>query len=161
MTTIVAMTGEHLPAVLAHEPEMFGTEAWSASAYREELADTRYRHYVAAVDDDGTLQGWAGVRIVGPEAEILTVGVVRSARRLGIGTVLLTDLLDEATRRRAGVVFLEVRVDNVAARALYEREGFTELGIRRGYYDGGRVDALTMSRATVLPGPFPAPGPTP
>lgn len=160
MTTIVAMTGQHLPAVLAHEPEMFGTEAWSASAYREELADTRHRHYVAAVDDDGAVQGWAGVRIVGAEAEILTVGVVGSARRLGIGAVLLTDLLDEATRRGAREVFLEVRVDNAAARALYEREGFAELGIRRGYYDGGRVDALTMRRAAEPRAPVPSPEPS-
>jgi ribosomal-protein-alanine N-acetyltransferase len=42
--------------------------------------------------------------------------------------------------------FLEVRVDNEPARALYLREGFTELGVRRGYYDNGRVDAVVMTR---------------
>ena len=44
------------------------------------------------------------------------------------------------------VVFLEVRVDNPAARALYDSEGFEQIGLRRGYYDGGRVDAVTMRR---------------
>ncbi len=43
-------------------------------------------------------------------------------------------------------VLLEVRVDNDAARTLYRSEGFAELGVRRGYYELGRVDAITMRR---------------
>jgi ribosomal-protein-alanine N-acetyltransferase len=59
---------------------------------------------------------------------------------------MLADLLAEAVRRGAREVFLEVRVDNDGARALYASEGFAELGRRRGYYDGGRVDAVTMRK---------------
>jgi ribosomal-protein-alanine N-acetyltransferase len=84
--------------------------------------------------------------VVGLEADILTVGVLPVARRLGIGTRLVHALLDEARLRGVTAAFLEVRVDNVAARALYEREGFRPVGMRRGYYDGGRVDAVTMRR---------------
>src|SRR6185503_14847587 len=91
--------------------------------------------------------GWAGVMIIGRTAEILTVGVVPDARRAGIARRLIATLLDEAQRRGATEVFLEVRVDNDAARALYGSEGFAELGRRRGYYDGGRVDAVTMRRS--------------
>jgi ribosomal-protein-alanine N-acetyltransferase len=49
-------------------------------------------------------------------------------------------------------VFLEVRVDNKAAKALYEGFGFTPLRIRRGYYDGGRVDAVEMRLPLDEPG---------
>ena len=55
---------------------MFGPEAWTADGYRDELADTRHRYYLAAVDEDGALLGWAGVRVIADTAEILTVGVI-------------------------------------------------------------------------------------
>lgn len=147
---LVPMTAAHVDVLLPFEREMFGAEAWSADAYRAELADTRLRHYVAAVEvgdgPDGALLGWAGVMVVGPDAEVLTVGTVPAARRRGIGRRLLRALLAEAARRGASQVFLEVRVDNDAAIALYEDEGFTRLGRRRGYYENGRVDALTMRK---------------
>jgi [ribosomal protein S18]-alanine N-acetyltransferase len=147
---IVPMRREHINELLPYEVDLFGSEAWSRASYLDELADTRYRRYLVAVDD-GRLVGWAGVRVLPPSAEILTVGVVPSARRRGIGTQLLTALTDEARRRGADEVFLEVRVDNEAAQTLYEREGFYRLGVRRGYYEGGRVDAVTMRAALLLP----------
>ncbi len=146
---VVPMRVEHIDALMPYEQEMFGSEAWSADGYRDELADTRHRHYLAAVDEDGGLVGWAGLRVVADSAEILTVGVVPAARRLGIGARLLAMLLDEARRRDATEAFLEVRVDNTAAQKLYERARFVRVGTRRGYYDRGRVDAVVMRK--VLP----------
>ena len=143
------MRREHVDALLPYERDMFGTEAWSRAAYLAELADRRLRHYVAAESADGALLGWAGVMVVSGAAEILTVGVVPAARRGGLGRALLHALLDEARRRGATEAFLEVRVDNAAAIALYEAEGFARLGVRRGYYDAGRVDALTMRLAAL------------
>ena len=144
--SIVPMTLTHLDAVMPYEQEMFGTEAWSVDGYRDELADTRHRRYVVALGSAGELLGWAGVRVVSGEADILTVGVIPAARRQGIAVRLVHALLGEARRLGAGTAFLEVRVDNSAAQALYEREGFVQVGVRRGYYDGGRVDAVTMRR---------------
>jgi ribosomal-protein-alanine N-acetyltransferase len=144
--TIVPMTAEHIEALMPYEREMFATEAWSASSYRAELADTARRHYLAAEGPGGQFLGWAGIMVVGEAAEVLTVGVVPAARRRGIAIELLTDLLAEARRRGAREAFLEVRVDNDPAVLLYEREGFTRVGLRRGYYDHGRVDAVIMQR---------------
>jgi ribosomal-protein-alanine N-acetyltransferase len=143
---LVPMTVRHIAALLPYEQDMFGTEAWSADGYRAELADTEFRHYVAAEGPDGELLGWAGVMVVADSAEVLTVGVVPPARRLGLAVRMLADLLDEARRRGAREAFLEVRVDNEPAIALYEREGFARIGKRRGYYDHGRVDAVVMRR---------------
>jgi ribosomal-protein-alanine N-acetyltransferase len=143
---IVAMGPHHIDALMPYERAMFGTEAWTASSYRTELADSTLRHYLAAEGADRQLLGWAGVMVVGATAEILTVGVIPAARRQGIAGRLLAGLLDEARRRGAVEVFLEVRVDNAAARELYGRDGFVELGLRRGYYDSGRVDAVVMRR---------------
>jgi len=55
-------------------------------------------------------------------------------------------LLDEARRRDVTEAFLEVRVDNEGAMKLYERSRFVRVGMRRGYYDGGRVDAVVMRK---------------
>jgi ribosomal-protein-alanine N-acetyltransferase len=144
---IVPMTQAHIEELMPYEQELFGAEAWPASGYREELADRRHRWYVAALDGDGTLIGWAGIRVIGTDAEVLTIGVIPSARRRNVATNMLAALMDTARNRGAGQVFLEVRVDNLPARQLYLREGFTELGVRRGYYDNGRVDAVMMGRA--------------
>jgi [ribosomal protein S18]-alanine N-acetyltransferase len=144
---VVPMTKAHIDALMRYEREMFGTEAWTVDGYRAELADTRHRYYLAAVDENESLLGWAGIRVVGDTAEILTVGVVPQARRQGIGGRLLAVLLDAARRRGAVEAFLEVRVDNPAAQQLYEQARFVRVGIRRGYYAGGRVDAVVMRRA--------------
>jgi ribosomal-protein-alanine N-acetyltransferase len=155
---VIPMTRAHITALMPYEREMFGAEAWTADGYRDELADTRHRHYLAAVDaavdavaavdvENQALLGWAGVRIVADSAEILTVGVIPAARRQGIAARLLAMLLDEARRRGAVEAFLEVRVDNPGAQRLYERARFVKVGVRRGYYDGGRVDAVVMRRA--------------
>ncbi len=148
--TIVAMRPEHIDALLPFERDMFGTEAWSRASYRAELGDVRHRYYVAAEGPAGELLGWAGVRVIADTAEILTVGVVPGARRAGTARRMIDALLAEAIRRGAREAFLEVRVDNDAALALYAREGFERLGVRLGYYDGGRVDAVTMRKELPL-----------
>lgn len=145
--SIVPMTAAHIDALMPFELAMFGSEAWTRSGYRAELADSRHRTYVAAEGPEGELLGWAGVRVLADEAEILTVGVVPTARRQGLARQLVAALLDAARAGGAAQIYLEVRVDNAAARALYLTEGFAEIGVRRGYYDHGRIDAVVMSRA--------------
>jgi ribosomal-protein-alanine N-acetyltransferase len=147
--TVVPMTRAHIDLLMPFEREMFGTEAWTRGSYQAEIADTRDRYYVAAEGPDGELLGWAGVFFGGTVADVLTVGVLPAARRRGIARRLVAALLDEAARRGAEEAFLEVRVDNEAARELYRSEGFAEVGVRRGYYDAGRVDAVTMHKALI------------
>jgi ribosomal-protein-alanine N-acetyltransferase len=133
-----------LDALMPFEQQMFGPEAWSRQGYLDELADTQLRHYIVAETADHELLGTAGLLTIGETAQILTVGVLPGARRNGVGRLLVRALIAEARRRRATEVLLEVREDNHAARRLYAGEGFTVLGRRRGYYEQGRVDAITM-----------------
>ena len=79
------------------------------------------------------------------EAEIHTIGVDPAYQRLGIGRALLRGLLAVADAA-AALVFLEVRTDNAAARALYEADGFTVVGLRKRYYRPSGADAYTMRR---------------
>jgi ribosomal-protein-alanine N-acetyltransferase len=141
---IVTMTPAHIDALMPFEHVMFGTDAWPAESYAAELADTDLRHYLAVESEAGELLGWGGVMVIGESAEILTIGVVPTARRHGLATELLHSLLAEARRRGARECFLEVREDNDAARAFYDREGFRRTRLRRGYYDSGRANAVEM-----------------
>jgi ribosomal-protein-alanine N-acetyltransferase len=139
------MVVSDLDELFAYEREMFGPEAWSRRSYLDELADAEFRHYLVAADGD-TVLGCAGLLVVAETAQIVTIAVLPHARRQGIARALLRALVREAGRRQAEEVILEVRVDNAAARGLYEREGFTVIATRKGYYDHGRVDALVMRR---------------
>src|SRR5437763_1290628 len=64
----------------------------------------------------------------------------------GTGTALRKAPGDEADNRGYEEVLLEVREDNPRARRLYLRHGFTEVGIRRGYYQPSGVDAVVMRK---------------
>jgi [ribosomal protein S18]-alanine N-acetyltransferase len=76
----------------------------------------------------------------------VTLAVASGHWGLGIGSALLEALITEAARRGCTWVFLEVRTDNSRAQRLYRRYGFTEIGIRRGYYQPSGADALVMRR---------------
>lgn len=121
-------------------------DPWTPSAFVSELRSGR-TYYAAR--DAGTLVGYAGLGFVaGPpqvEGEIHNIAVDPAHRGRGIGRMLLRRLLEVADARLA-VLFLEVRTDNVAARALYESEGFTVVGLRRRYYRPSGADAHTMRR---------------
>jgi ribosomal-protein-alanine N-acetyltransferase len=138
------MTVADVDVLLPFEEIMFGTEAWSRNAYVEEVTDAELRYYLVAESDDGEILGDGGLMTIAETAQIVTVGVLPHARRQGIGRVLVQALVAEARRRQAEEVLLEVRTDNDAAQKLYESEGFSVIGKRRGYYDGGRVDAVVM-----------------
>jgi ribosomal-protein-alanine N-acetyltransferase len=134
----------HIGKVMPIEADLFGAERWSAGMFWNELANGH--HYVAAIDDDGTILGYAGLALQLPEAWVQNVAVRRTAQRRGVGRALLEALLDEASRAGATVVLLEVAVDNAPAQKLYATYGFEPVGMRRGYYQPSNTDALVMRR---------------
>ena len=138
---------DDLGAVLDLERTLFPDDAWSPGMFAEELAMQGHgRHYVAA-EEGTTLVGYAGMMLPGGrQAEVLTIAVDERQWGQGIGSALLTNLLDEAGRHDCSEVFLEVRADNPRAQDLYRRFGFEHVGIRRGYYQPSGTDAIVMRR---------------
>ncbi|MYW02184.1 ribosomal protein S18-alanine N-acetyltransferase [Streptomyces sp. SID3343] len=133
-----------IEAVIRLEHDLFVEDAWSAGMFWSELAEPEMRHYMVAEDETGAMAGYAGLAVIGDEGDVQTIAVRRDRWGTGLGTVLLTDLLDRASERGCRDVLLEVRVDNARAQALYERFGFKGIGVRRGYYQPANVDALVM-----------------
>jgi len=138
---------DDLAAVLDLERSLFPDDAWSPAMFAEELAmQGRGRHYVAA-EEGNELVGYAGMMLPGGrQAEVLTLAVKTAHWGRGIGSTLLTDLLDEAGRHDCTKMLLEVRADNLRAQDLYRRFGFSGVGIRRGYYQPSGMDAIVMRR---------------
>ena len=122
-----------------------GDDPWPEVAFVRELAAPHNRYVGARVGD--ALVGYAGIARLGRtppyEYEMHTVGVDPDFQGQGIGRRMMNDLLEFAGPD--GVVFLEVRTDNVPAIALYESLGFERMGVRKRYYRNG-ADAYTMRR---------------
>jgi ribosomal-protein-alanine N-acetyltransferase len=148
---LVPMRWWHIPEVGRLEIELFGDEAWSSELFWSELASAAAYYLVAlpAGDRSAAPVGYAGLSTTGADSYIQTIGVTTRIQRSGIGRMLMLRLLAEAERRGASTCWLEVRTDNSAAQQLYRTLGFTDRGVRRGYYQPSGADALMM--ATPLP----------
>lgn len=98
--------------------------------------------------EDGRMVGYAVTMPAPGETHLLNISVLPECQRGGIGTALLTMLVDLGREQGAGRMLLEVRAGNLAALAFYHRHGFLEIGRRRGYYPAheGREDAIVMAR---------------
>ncbi len=130
-----------VPAVTALEASVFGPDAWSAASVTEELTGPRRRAWVA---EDAEVVGYAVSSHAGDVVDLQRVAVSPSARGRGVGSTLVTTLLDAARSDGADRVLLEVADDNAPALALYARHGFAEIDRRPAYYRDGR-DALVLA----------------
>ena len=118
---------------------------WSDGIFRDCLR-VGYVCCVAEIDD--IVVGYGIMSTGAGEAHILNLCVADAWRNRGLGAQLLGHLLEFA--RTLGVIeaFLEVRPSNTAAIRLYQSEGFSQIGVRRGYYQAasGREDAVVLRR---------------
>jgi ribosomal-protein-alanine N-acetyltransferase len=125
-------------------------DAWSADALAAFIGSPA----VIALEVSGL--GFILLGVAADEAEILTLAVAPSARRRGIAQALVGAALGMARDRGVRSCFLEVAVENDAARALYARFGFVEAGRRKGYYDhvgSASTDALVLRCSLDRQGP--------
>ena len=126
------------------EADLFGKGSWNESMISQEL-QAPMRAYYAQIDENmHTLCGYAGYWFDGDDAQIMTIGVAKKYQRKGLAAELLSTMIKTAEKIGAKRMLLEVRVDNVPALALYNRFGFTKMGLRKRYYQPEGVDAYTM-----------------
>jgi ribosomal-protein-alanine N-acetyltransferase len=131
--------------------EPLGERPWTCREFAGLLASPGVAGLLVEVE--GREDGFALWRTAADEAELLTVAVRGDRRRRGLGRALLAAVVDQARRGGAENLFLEVGVDNAAARSLYAQAGFVEVGRRPDYYrrQAGRADALVL-RLTLIAG---------
>jgi ribosomal-protein-alanine N-acetyltransferase len=129
-----------VPAVAAVERASYAFP-WSEGVFRDCV---RVGYFCRVIEAAGEVAGYGIMSCGAGEAHILNICVRSDLRSGGVGRRLMLYLLERAREQHMQDVFLEVRPSNSVAIRLYERLGFTRVGLRKGYYQaaGGREDAL-------------------
>ena len=130
-------------AVLAVERSAFAA-GWPLTAFQNELTQNKMARYIV-LEEGGAVMGFGGLWLMVDEAHVVTVAVHPKARRRGLGSLIVHGLLAVAQAHGMTAATLECRVSNAAARALYGRFGFYEVGRRRKYYADNQEDAVIMT----------------
>ena len=139
--TIRPMLDEDVPAVAQIEEATFSMP-WHPDDFREMIRHDNMTYLVAEVDK--TIIGGAGLRNILGDGEITNVAILEEYRGRGYGKKLVDALLQAGKELGAEAFTLEVRVSNEAAIRLYESLGFVSEGIRPGFYERPKEDALIM-----------------
>ena len=138
---ISEMTIEDLNLISANLETEFD-EFWSADTLREDFEKDTSTYFVAKLKNE--IVGFAGMKKVFEQVEIMNIATKVSKRHLGIGTKLLDRLISEAKAQGAKVINLEVNENNTYAINLYEKFNFKRIGLRKKYYNN-TDDAILMS----------------
>ena len=136
------MRSSDLPGVMAIERANYQFP-WEEDIFRD-CFKANYNCWVCEEQD--VVLGYCILSMAVDEAHILNICVAPSEQGQGIGRKMLENLIETA-RGRAETMFLEVRPSNTVAIALYEKMGFNQIGIRKGYYQAknGREDAIMLA----------------
>ena len=116
---------------------------WTFEMFQSAITDPLCTFYVFEMQEQ--LVGFGCMKNTGMESEIEYIAVSDGFRRRGIGQILLTALLNEANRARVKTVFLEVGTQNMPAIALYQKNGFNPVSVRKNYYGEGK-DATILKK---------------
>lgn len=139
------MAYDDLAAISRIEPTIY-SHPWTMGNFNDSL-NAGYSAWVMEIAAE--IVGYALVMMVLDEAHLLNISVAKPFQGQGLGRALLAHMVEVSRRHQAANMFLEVRVSNTNAIALYESVGFCEMGIRRNYYPtkSGREDAVLMGLA--------------
>lgn len=141
MLLVRDMEAADVEAASKIESEVFSMP-WSAKDFLE-MVEADYAYYYVA-EADGKIAGCCGIRNIAGEGEITNVVVAPDYRKKGIARKMMEYMLDRAKEIGIGDCTLEVRVSNQPAIRLYESLGFKGEGVRPGFYDRPKEDALIM-----------------
>ena len=139
---ISEMTVEDLNSLAVTNFETEFDEFWNIDTLKEDFEKDNSTYFVAKLKNE--IVGFAGMKKVCDEIEIMNIVTKVSKRHLGIGTKLLDRLISEAKAQGAKVINLEVNENNTNAIKLYEKFNFKRIGLRKKYYNN-TDDAILMS----------------
>ena len=138
------MTADHVAQVAELEKLCFGTEAWSEKSVASELTNP-LSLWLVALDGD-RVAGYVGSQSVLGESDMMNVAVHPDYRRRGIAEQLCLALVEALKEKGNYCLTLEVRSSNEPAKALYEKLGFLQVGLRKNYYRNPKEDACILRK---------------
>lgn len=117
---------------------------WSFDVLAEEL-ECKNSYVIVAKNNENDIVGFAGLKIILDEADIMNIVVKKAFRHNGIGSILLENLISYSKNLNLKNITLEVNENNLSAIKLYDKFDFDHIGIRKKYYNG-ESDAIIMSK---------------
>ena len=105
---------------------------WNYNILKEELKSKNSKYIIAIINRE--IVGFAGIKIILDESDIMNIVTKKNYRNKGIGSLLLENLITISNNLNLNSITLEVNEENMPAIRLYEKFGFRNLGIRKNYY---------------------------
>lgn len=136
------MVIEDLDEIMALEELCFSVP-WSRESFESEIQKNNLAHYFI-IERENSIVGYGGVWYIMDEGHITNVAIHPEYRKLGLGKLLVHEMIIQAKLSDINYLTLEVRVSNMPAITLYERIGFEKAGTRPKYYTDNQEDALIM-----------------
>lgn len=130
-----------IPALYALETDCF-PDPWSQKSLRDTLREER--SFFAVAEIDGKVVGYINTTYILDEMELNRICTLPDYRRQGIGAALLQAAFAFAKEKHIQSFFLEVRASNLPAQTLYRSAGFTQVGLRKKFYQNPTEDGLIM-----------------
>ena len=117
-------------------------ESWSKESFKKELSNPLAKYLVAK--GNNKVIGFAGVWTIVDEGHITNIAVHPNFRKKGIGSILLSSLIEHCKNWGCNSLTLEVRSSNTTSQNLYKKYNFKEEVIRKKYYKDNNEDAIIM-----------------
>ncbi|MCI8411055.1 MAG: ribosomal protein S18-alanine N-acetyltransferase [Clostridia bacterium] len=105
---------------------------WNYNILKEELKSKNSKYIIAIINRE--IVGFAGIKIILDESDIMNIVTKKNYRNKGIGSLLLENLITISNNLNLNSITLEVNEENMPAIRLYEKFGFRHLGVRKNYY---------------------------
>ena len=129
---------ENIKDILTSEFDDF----WNYNVLKEELENKNSKYLVAKIDNE--IIGFAGIKVILDEADIMNIVTKKSFRNNGLGSLLLKNLIELSKNLNISSISLEVDETNIVAINLYKKFDFKEIGNRKNYYKNN--NAILMSK---------------
>ncbi len=133
-----------LAVQVAEIERMNFSHPWTEEMLVEEL-NNMLSSFICALGENGVVMGYAGLTVVAGEGYINNIAVRQEYRRQGVASELLKVFLRFGKAQGLSFLTLEVRASNEAAKRLYMKHGFAQVGRRKNYYDDPKEDAILMT----------------
>ncbi len=115
---------------------------WDLDVISEELKCENSIYIVAKSQDE--IMGFAGIKVILDEAELMNIVTKKDSRNLGIATKMMEKIIQICKENKVSKINLEVNVKNTIAINLYKKYNFEEVGLRKKYYNN-TDDALLFT----------------
>mgnify|MGYP002623792999 CR=1 FL=1 len=144
------MSEDDIPEIAQMEFDYFGVP-WKEASIGHYMEQDNTLFIVAKHMEQGKpgtwqVAGYIALMSILNESELISIAVHEDYRNLGIARELLDIAYDMLKKRGSDLIHLEVRESNEAAIRLYESEGFEKDGVRKGYYDKPKEDAVLYTK---------------